>query len=146
MKNIWHRNNDKNDSIELSMQKHFFIRSNGKYIRINISDILYIEGCRNYVKIVTTNKSLLVLITLKRIEQFLPVGLFVRIHKSYIISLDYLLWFDSDQVQVLSRQLPVGAQYKGVLEKHVLIMQEKTDSFSALEHIAGETYIRRVAS
>lgn len=141
MKNIWHRNNDKNGSFELSMQKHFFIRSNGKYIRINISDVLYIEGCRNYVKIVTVEKSLLVLITLKRIEQFLPEEFFVRVHKSYIVSLNYILWFDSDQVQVLSKHLPIGAQYKGVIQKHVLIMQENNDSFSVMEHIARKTFV-----
>jgi DNA-binding LytR/AlgR family response regulator len=68
------------------MQNFFFIRFNGKYVRLLFSDINYVAASKNYIKIVTDKKIWLVLISLKRIEQVLPCGLFRRIHKSFIVS------------------------------------------------------------
>lgn len=128
------------------MQTHFFIRLNGKYVRINLSEIIYIEGCRNYVKIVTAAKPILALITLKSMEAMLPQEMFVRIHKSYIIALDRMQTFDGDEVQLTERILPIGSQYKGVLERRVYIMQEK--KYPIIENlvISGQEILHRAAS
>ena len=72
----------------IDMKKYFFIRTDGKYVKLCFNEILYAEGSRNYTKIFTETKQYLVLITMKRLEQFLPDNLFVRIHKSFIISLE----------------------------------------------------------
>ena len=106
------------------MQQYFFIRTNGKYSKINFQEILYIEGCRNYLKIITENKTHLVLITMKRLEQLLPVSSFRRIHKSFIVSLDKIVEFDADTVYLKNKQLPIGQLYKGELEKAVKIIHE----------------------
>ena len=106
------------------MQKYFFIRVNGKYIKIDFQEILYVEGCGNYIKILTEGKSHLVLITMKRMEQLLPAYLFKRIHKSYIISLDKITEFDGYSVYMKEKALPIGEQYKGVLGKAVMIVND----------------------
>lgn len=106
------------------MQQFFFIRANGRYIKINFHEILFVEGCRNYIKIVTALKSYLVLITMKRIEQLLPAGLFTRVHKSYIVSLDKIVEFDAEKVVLHEKQLPIGMQYRGALEKTVVIAND----------------------
>ena len=67
------------------MEKYFFIKTDRKYIKLCFSEILYVEGSRNYTKIFTETKQYLVLITMKRLNQFLPTSLFVRIHKSFIV-------------------------------------------------------------
>ncbi|HMO31825.1 MAG TPA: LytTR family DNA-binding domain-containing protein [Lacibacter sp.] len=128
------------------MQTHFFTRLNGKYVRINLSEILYIEGCRNYVKIVTAAKPILALITLKSMEAMLPEGMFVRIHKSYIVSLDRIQSFDADEVQLPDRILPVGSQYKGVLERKVFIVQEKKNVIPDELITSEEGILHRAAS
>ena len=106
------------------MQQYFFIRTNGKYLKINFQEILYIEGCRNYLKIATETKTHLVLLTMKRLEQLLPVSSFRRIHKSFIVSLDKIIEFDADTVYLKNKQLPIGQLYKGELEKAVLIVND----------------------
>jgi len=107
------------------MQKYFFIRTNGKFVKVDYQDILYVEGCRNYLKIITEKKSFLVLISMKRMEQLLPSHLFLRIHKSYIASLDKVTEFNRDSVCLNDKTLPIGNQYAGLLEKAVNVFSEE---------------------
>jgi DNA-binding LytR/AlgR family response regulator len=101
------------------MHTCFFVRTDGKYIRINCSDVICIEGCKNYVRIVTEKKSYLVLATMKRMEMLLPSESFVRIHKSYIIPIERLTEFNSEVAYLGNKFFPVGKQYRGFLEKAV---------------------------
>lgn len=109
----------------LNMKNSFFIRKKGEYIRINLDDILYIEGCRNYLKIITENSEHLVLVTFKRMEELLSESMFIRIHKSYIVSVDKINEFGSDSVKINGRILPIGHNYKGRLEKMITIVTEE---------------------
>lgn len=102
----------------------FFIPVDGKYRRVDLASILYAEGCRNYVKVVTVARTYLVLITMKRMEQMLPEHLFLRIHKSYIVSLNNITEFDKSRVYLSGKAFPIGYQYKGSLEQSVLILKE----------------------
>lgn len=116
------------------MTKSFFVKSNGWYTRIGYDEILYIEGSKNYVRIITVNKAHLVLFSMKAIEKFLPQDLFCRIHKSFIVSLDKISEFDSTRVFIADRDLPIGLQYKGELEKRVLIANEHPGDAGAVNH------------
>lgn len=116
------------------MQKYFFIRANGKYVKINFSEILFVEGCRNYLRIITENKAHLVLLTMKRLEQLLPATSFRRIHKSFIVSLDKIIEFDADTVYLKNKQLPIGQLYKGELEKAVMIVNDAQDEINPQGH------------
>ena len=106
------------------MEKYFFIKTDRKYIKLCFSEILYVEGSRNYTKIFTETKQYLVLITMKRLNQFLPTSLFVRIHKSFIVSLEKIVQFDKETVWLQDKELPVGHQYRNELEKSVLIVND----------------------
>ena len=106
------------------MHKYFFIRTDGKYIKINFHEILFVEGSKNYTKIITDHRTYLVLITMKKMEEILPAGLFQRIHKSFIISLDRIVEFNTDAVYLKGRELPIGHLYRGVIEKVVLIAND----------------------
>jgi DNA-binding LytR/AlgR family response regulator len=113
------------------MQKYFFIKEKGRYLKIPFSEIVFVEGCGNYIKIVTENKAYLLLIAMKRMEQLLPAFLFKRIHRSYIVSLDKITGFDSDCVYLKDKELPIGQLYKGELEKAVIIINDTaTEEFS----------------
>ena len=114
------------------MQKYFFIKTNGKYLKIYFDEIAFVEGCRNYIKIETENKSYLVLITMKRMEQLLSVAMFRRIHKSFIVSLDKIIQFDSERVYLKDKELPIGQLYKGELEKSLMIVDDTSE-------VPGET-------
>lgn len=114
------------------MQKCFFIRSNGKYIKISFHEIVYVEGCKNYVKVVTETRSYLVLFSMKGIEKFLPLYLFKRIHRSFLVSIDKITGFDKDTVYLKDKELPIGHQYKGELEKAVLIVNDTICDFDSM--------------
>ncbi len=104
------------------MKNFFFIKVDGRYTKIDFSEIIYVEGSRNYSKIITESKNHLILLTMKRIEQFLPQELFKRIHKSYIVSLSKIKQFDKGRVWLKDIELPVGEQYKSEIENSVLII------------------------
>jgi two-component system LytT family response regulator len=125
------------------MQKYFFIKVDGRYIKISFHDIIYIEGCRNYIKLVTESKTYLTLFSMKRMEQFLPTYLFRRIHKSFIVSLDKITGFDSEMAYLKGRELPIGQQYKNELGKGVVILNDaisespQADSFYSVPIIVS---------
>ncbi|MFZ9388842.1 MAG: LytR/AlgR family response regulator transcription factor [Chitinophagaceae bacterium] len=117
------------------MQPHFFIKQDGRYFRIAFRDIDLIEGCRNYVKIYTGDKSYIVLMTMKKMEQTLPISQFHRIHKSYIVALDSIQSFDKETVYLLNgREIPLGQQYKLVFIRSQLILgSQDTDPMNGHE-------------
>ena len=65
------------------------------------------------------------LITMKQIEQLLPAALFRRIHKSYIVSMDRVVEFDSDTVYLKNKQLPIGENYRQAFENSLLIAKSE---------------------
>ena len=105
------------------MPQYFFIRENSRYLKINFSDIMYVEGCGNYLKIVTERKKYMALLALKQIELLLPTHRFARIHKSYIVSLDFITEFDRSNVYLKERKLPVGKQFRNLVERSVVILR-----------------------
>lgn len=108
------------------MQTYFLVREHGRNIKINFSEIIYIEACGNYQKLVTTSgKSHLILITMKRVEELLSSHLFVRIHKSYIVSLEHVKAFGRNKVYLKDSELPVGNQFRDEVEKSPLTALKK---------------------
>ena len=98
---------------ESSLPGYFFVKSDGKQIKIRFDDILYIEGLKEYVSIYTTDKQRVVTLqSIKNLEAFLPKNTFLRIHKSYIISLAHIEALVGNQVEIHNKLLPIGATYK----------------------------------
>ena len=91
-----------------------FLKSDYKTVRINISDIRYVEGMSEYLKIyIEDHKPLVVLLSMKRLEERLPSNSFMRIHRSYIINLRKILEVNKNRV-ILGEDayLPIGDNYK----------------------------------
>ncbi len=120
------------------MLKYFFIKTDGKYVKICYQDILYVEGSRNYTKIITEKKQYLVLLTMKRFEEFLPPALFKRVHKSFIVSIDKIVEFDKEIVKIKDKELPVGHHYRNELENTVPIVNDT----AAVTELFKPYYIR----
>ncbi|MFN8344024.1 MAG: LytTR family DNA-binding domain-containing protein [Spirosomataceae bacterium] len=101
---------------EVSSPDHFFVKSDGRLVKIRFSDIIYIEGLKEYVSIYTSDKQrVITLQSLKNLEGVLPQEQFIRIHKSYVIALDQLTAIVGNQVQIHQKYLPIGATYKDEL-------------------------------
>ncbi len=93
------------------------VRSDGKFAKVNFEDIIYLEGMREYVRIVTVENKIMTLNTMKYFEELLPRGKFVRIHKSFIVSIGKINHITGTDVEVGSKELPIGEFYKDKLLK-----------------------------
>ncbi len=93
-------------------EEYFFIRTDKKLLKIKYSEIEYIEGLKDYVKIHTSNGFKLALVNLKNIESKLPDSNFFRVHKSFIISLDKITSLEGNFVTLGEQEIPVGKEYK----------------------------------
>ena len=98
----------------LSDNEFLFLKSDYKIKRINLRDILYIEGLKEYVKVYVTNseKPVLSLTSLKNLESRLPAGRFMRVHRSFIVNLEKIDTIDRSRIVFGKKYIPVGDQYK----------------------------------
>jgi len=80
--------------------------------KILFSEIKYIEGCGNYIKVFTNNKMLMVAETLTTIEKNLPTQMFIRTHKSYIVSIKNIQQIDGNMINIGKKMIPIGNFYK----------------------------------
>lgn len=90
---------------------YLFVKADGKLVKINFSDLIYIEGLKDYIRIHTKTEKILVLETMKSFENKLTDN-FKRIHRSYIINLDYLTSIDGNSVHLQQKMLPIGETYR----------------------------------
>lgn len=97
---------------------HLVVKEKEGLLKIAFSDILYIEGSRDYMKIFTTQRQYLVHLTMKKLEEMLPVSQFIRTHKSYIVSVSKIRIVRTGEL-VLSDQkvIPVSINYKDQVMK-----------------------------
>ena len=91
---------------------HLFIKDHGCEHVIQINSIKWIKGEREYCKIFMTNSNLLVTKKLSAIQQLLPDGQFVRIHKSYIVNMNYATVQKGNFLLVDGEPIPIGRGYK----------------------------------
>ena len=96
-----------------------FVKADYKTVKIAFDDILYIEGLKDYVKIVTKNKMLLTRLNLKGIEKKLPQTHFIRIHRSYIVAFSKITSFQKSQVTIATKNLPISDTYRDSLLKRL---------------------------
>jgi two-component system LytT family response regulator len=111
----------KNVSPMLATQEYFFVNSDYSQIKVMFSDITWMEGLRDYVKIYlkSTNKPLVIRSSLKSIEEQLPPNRFIRIHKSYLISIESIIAIRKNSVFIKDKELPVGDTYRETVDKLV---------------------------
>jgi DNA-binding LytR/AlgR family response regulator len=99
--------------------KYIFVKSEGKFIRINMDDIFYIEALKEYVRIFTTEGTLVVYQTMQNLEEKLPPDQFFRIHRSYIIGVRHIKAIEGISVLVHKTQLPVSRYIKEQFMRNV---------------------------
>jgi DNA-binding LytR/AlgR family response regulator len=94
-----------------------FINVQKKKVKIQFSDILYIESQREYIKITTLRNDFLTKMSTNEIEGLLPSSAFRRIHRSYIVSLQKIDSYTAEQVEINGVSIPIGKGFKESLEK-----------------------------
>lgn len=92
-----------------------YVKENKKVIKIYLSEIKYIEGLSEYVQIYTDKRKVIVKTSLTQMEEKLPAEQFLRIHKSYIISVNKIEAFTANTIEIQNKELPIGRSYKNVV-------------------------------
>lgn len=99
------------------LPSYFFINADYSMVKIIFSDILWIEGLKDYVKIhlKSTGKPIVARITMKGIEEQLPDSMFVRVQKSFIVSKEHITSVRKNSVFIEDIEIPVGDNYKDAI-------------------------------
>lgn len=109
--------NEKLKLIENQEVKDFiFINVQKKKVKILFSEILYIESQREYIKIITTKKEYISKMSTHEIEALLPPSLFLRIHRSFIISINKIESYTAEIIEVNGVSIPIGRGYRDIIE------------------------------
>lgn len=107
------KSNEPKSSKPLTSSKdYFFVKTEYKHLKINYADILYMKGYGDYVAIQKTNEKILTLENMKYFEKTLPSNQFVRVHKSYIISLDHISYIEKNRIVIGKEFIPIGGKYQ----------------------------------
>ncbi len=93
-------------------QQFIFVKADYKLIKINVEDIFFIEGLKDYIKIYTRQKLILTLMSMTSIEEKLPSEEFFRVHRSYIISLSKIDSVSRHRVIIGEKFIPISVPYR----------------------------------
>jgi len=110
-------NNNSNSGITeketiLQMNDYIFVKNNYVFVKIKLDEILYAEAENNYVQLVTTEKKLLLRLSLSQLLEKISYKPLVRIHRSYAVNIDMIQSFSDQEVNLPKIQLPIGRSYK----------------------------------
>lgn len=101
------------------VQDFIFVKTEHKIQKIQLDDILYIEGLKDYISIFTKNERVITLQNMKKMEETLPNTQFIRVHKSYIISLDKIESIERSRITICSKIIPIGDTYREEFFKRI---------------------------
>jgi DNA-binding LytR/AlgR family response regulator len=108
--------------VKLEEQEFVFVKDNGVLKRINVDDILYLEAMGDYVKVHTPQKFHVLHATLKSIEEKLPPAKFIRVHRSYIVSLNKIDFIQEGVISIGKASVPVADTYRSFLNKRLNLL------------------------
>jgi DNA-binding LytR/AlgR family response regulator len=101
------------------VQEFIFVKTEHKIQKIELSDILYIEGLKDYISIYTRTERVITLQNMKKMEETLPARQFVRVHKSYIISIDKIESIERSRIAICDKTIPIGDTYRDEFFKRI---------------------------
>jgi len=94
-----------------------YFRADRKMVKVLLNEILYIESMKDYVKVVTVDSTIITKQSISSVEAMLPEKLFVRTHRSFIVSLHKIKSFTNELIEVSNASIPVGKLYRNGVMK-----------------------------
>ncbi|WP_223648331.1 LytR/AlgR family response regulator transcription factor [Hymenobacter psoromatis] len=93
-----------------------FVKVDNKLVRVDFADVYYVEALGDYVHLVTARGKLIVYSTMRAIEEKFPAQRFVRVHRSFIINIDFVQALEDNSLLIKDKYIPVGQTYlRGLL-------------------------------
>lgn len=102
------------------VEPHIFIKVDKKMVKINIDEILFIEGMKEYIKVVTPEKTYITHKSLSSLTEELPAERFMRTHKSYTIALNKVKSIEGNRIQIATHTIPIGRNYGKEVKSKIL--------------------------
>lgn len=106
-------------AVQQSSHDFIFVKTEHKIQKIYLDDILYIEGLKDYISIFTGTERIITLQNMKKMEESLPAKSFIRVHKSYIISLGKIESIERSRIQIGDKIIPIGDTYRDYFFKQI---------------------------
>ncbi len=101
-----------NDTTAASANQCLYVRADRKMVKVLLDDILYIEGMNDYIKIITTKKTIITKRSLATLEETLPKDSFLRIHRSFIVAINKIDSYNADIIEIGKNELPIGRLFR----------------------------------
>jgi DNA-binding LytR/AlgR family response regulator len=108
------------DTVKAQTEGYFFIKCEYKYEKIYFEDILYVQGLENYVTIYTSKGKYVTLLYLKNVEDNLDPWLFIRVHKSFIVSIARIDAIENNDIIIQSTHIPISRSYRDAVIERVI--------------------------
>jgi DNA-binding LytR/AlgR family response regulator len=103
--------------VETKQESFVYFRAERKMIKVMLQDILYIESMKDYVKVFTTNSVIITKQSITSVEAMLPEHLFIRSHRSFIVSLSKIKSFTSELIEIDKAEIPIGKLFRNAVLK-----------------------------
>lgn len=110
------------EEVKLAEDEFIFIRDSNIVRRLGLDDLLYAEAMGDYVKLYTPTKFYAIHTTLKAVEERLPAGKFLRVHRSYIVAVGKIETIQDGALIINGKSLPVADAYRSALNKRMNIL------------------------
>lgn len=94
-----------------------YLRADRKNVKIFLGDILFIESLKDYIKVITTDKTIIAKQSISSLEETLPTDKFLRIHRSFIVAINKIDSYNQELVQINKYEIPVSRSYRHEFEK-----------------------------
>ena len=107
-------------SIILEEEDCFFIKCDGRYVKIFMNEILFVQAMQNYVIIQTANKRYVTLLYLKNVVEKLNPDQFLRVHKSYVVAKSKIETTTTTEIQIQDFKIPISRSYKKTVIPKIL--------------------------
>jgi len=98
-------------------ESYIYVRVNKKINKVMLSDILYIESLKDYITIYTKTRRVTAKHTISSFEEKLPESEFIRIHRSFVISLKHITGFTANSIEIGDKELPIGRNFRQMVFK-----------------------------
>ena len=109
----WLENKKKGELVQGSTdESYFFVKTENKHVKILLEEILFVEALQNYVAIHTREKKILAYVTLGGIEKQLPPENFIKVHKSYIVSIQKIKAVEGNEILIEQHRIPISRNLK----------------------------------
>lgn len=116
-----------NDS-SLLQEPHIFLKVNKKLIKVNLNDIFYVESLKDYIKVITKVGDYVVHKSLTAITEELPQSNFIRVHRSYTISINKIVALEGNTIEISTRKIPIGRNYLKLTKERIFNINDTKET------------------